>query len=145
MAAPRILIIGGGFAGVKCAQTLLRRMRGKAEVVVFSRDNHLVFQPLLPDVAGSSLNPRAIAPPLRQLLPGATCRTEEVLEIDRARSEMDDGLRETRRLAIRAVDHVAAEEQRAAQRIGTELSHAIDRTFGMLVGGTGFEPVTPAV
>ncbi|HQY37366.1 MAG TPA: FAD-dependent oxidoreductase [Pseudomonadota bacterium] len=88
MAAPRILIIGGGFAGVKCAQTLLRRMRGKAEVVVFSRDNHLVFQPLLPDVAGSSLNPRAIAPPLRQLLPGATCRTEEVLEIDRARSEI---------------------------------------------------------
>jgi len=88
MTQTRIVIIGGGFAGVKCAQVLLRYLRGYAEVVVFSRDNHMVFQPLLPDVAGSSLNPRAIAPPLRQLLPGASCRTEEVIEIDRAHNEV---------------------------------------------------------
>jgi NADH dehydrogenase len=88
MSNPRIVIIGGGFAGVKCAQVLLKKLRGRAEVVVFSRDNHMVFQPLLPDVAGSSLNPRAVAPPLRQLLPGAVCRTEEVLEIDRERNEV---------------------------------------------------------
>jgi NADH dehydrogenase len=66
----RIVIVGGGFAGVKCARTLLKRARRELEVVLFSRDNHMVFQPLLPDVAGSSLNPRAVAPPLRQLLPG---------------------------------------------------------------------------
>jgi NADH dehydrogenase len=48
----------------------------------------MVFQPLLPDVAGSSLNPRAVAPPLRQLLPGAMCRTEEVLDIDFAANEV---------------------------------------------------------
>jgi NADH dehydrogenase len=51
-------------------------------VVLFNRDNHMVFVPLLPDVAGSSLNPRAVAPPLRALLPGARCRTEEVTSID---------------------------------------------------------------
>jgi NADH dehydrogenase len=78
---PRIVIIGGGFAGVKCAQILARKARS-AEVVVFSRDNHMVFQPLLPDVAGSSLNPRAVAPPLRLLLPKARVRTEEVLAIE---------------------------------------------------------------
>jgi len=77
----RIVIVGGGFAGVKCAQVLLRSLGDAAEIVVFSRENHMVFQPLLPDVAGSSLNPRAVAPPLRLLLPGATCRTEEVLEV----------------------------------------------------------------
>jgi len=80
----RVVIVGGGFAGVKCAQTLLRRVARRAEIVVFSRDNHMVFVPLLPDVAGSSLNPRAVAPPLRALLPGARCRTEEVLSIDPA-------------------------------------------------------------
>jgi len=84
----RIVVVGGGFAGVKCAQVLLKRLRGRAEIVVFSRDNHMVFQPLLPDVAGSSLNPRAVAPPLRQLLPGAMCRTEEVLDILPASNEL---------------------------------------------------------
>lgn len=81
---PRIVVVGGGFAGVECARVLLRGLRGQAEVVVFSRDNHMVFVPLLPDVAGSSLNPRAVAPPLRALLPGARCRTEEVTSIDPA-------------------------------------------------------------
>ena len=78
----RIVIVGGGFAGVQCAKVLLRGLRGRAEVVLFNRDNHMVFVPLLPDVAGSSLNPRAVAPPLRALLPGARCRTEEVTAID---------------------------------------------------------------
>ncbi len=77
----RIVVIGGGFAGVKCARVLTRELGDQAEVIVFSRDNHMVFQPLLPDVAGSSLNPRAVAPPLRQLLPRAQCRTEEVTGI----------------------------------------------------------------
>ncbi|HET7844412.1 MAG TPA: FAD-dependent oxidoreductase [Xanthomonadales bacterium] len=84
----RIVIIGGGFAGVKCARVLTRELRGSAEVVLFSRDNHMVFQPLLPDVAGSSLNPRAVAPPLRLLLPRVQCRTETVLAIDTAANEV---------------------------------------------------------
>src|SRR6187399_322736 len=84
----RIVIIGGGFAGVKCARVLTRQLRGSAEVVLFSRDNHMVFQPLLPDVAGSSLNPRAVAPPLRLLLPRVQCRTETVLAIETAANEV---------------------------------------------------------
>lgn len=88
MTKTRIVIVGGGFAGVKCARTLLRRGRGAVEVTLFSRENHMVFQPLLPDVAGSSLNPRAVAPPLRQLLPRASCRTEEVQAIDPERREI---------------------------------------------------------
>jgi NADH dehydrogenase len=80
-ASARVVIIGGGFAGVACARELMRH-RKRCELVLFSRENHMVFQPLLPDVAGSSLNPRAVAPPLRQLLPGVECRTEEVLSIN---------------------------------------------------------------
>ena len=83
MNAPmRVVIIGGGFAGVKCARVLRQRGPRDLEIVLFSRDNHMVFQPLLADVAGSSLNPRAVAAPLRQLLPGVDCRAEEVVEID---------------------------------------------------------------
>jgi NADH dehydrogenase len=87
-AKPRIVIVGAGFAGVKCAQVLLKQRRDAVEIVVFNRDNHMTFVPLLPDVAGSSLNPRAVAPPLRQLLPGATCRTEEVIELDLERNAL---------------------------------------------------------
>jgi NADH:ubiquinone reductase (H+-translocating) len=81
-AATRVVVVGGGFAGVACARRLQQRARGALDVVLFNRDNHMVFQPLLPDVAGSSLNPRAVAPSLRQLLPGVRCRSEAVLHID---------------------------------------------------------------
>jgi NADH dehydrogenase len=87
-ARTRVVVVGGGFAGVTCARTLRRGAPG-LDVVLFSRDNHLVFQPLLPDVAGSSLNPRAVAPPLRQLLPGVRCRTQEVLDVDLVRREVE--------------------------------------------------------
>src|SRR5438093_9214101 len=44
----RIIILGGGFAGVKCAQTLSRALRGNdAEIVLFNAENHFVFTPLL--------------------------------------------------------------------------------------------------
>ncbi|MCB1634000.1 MAG: FAD-dependent oxidoreductase [Xanthomonadales bacterium] len=80
---PRVVLLGAGFAGVQFARTLAREMRrDELELTVFNRDNHMVFQPLLADVAGSSLNPRAVAAPLRQLLPHAEIRSEEVLDID---------------------------------------------------------------
>src|SRR5262249_34844797 len=54
----RIIILGGGFAGVKCAQTLSRALsRDEAEIVLFNAENHLVFTPLLADVIGASVNP----------------------------------------------------------------------------------------
>ena len=79
----RIIIVGGGFAGVKCAKTLRRRLsRHEHEIVLFDRQNHMVFHPLLAEVAGASINPDAVAAPLRQLLPDVSCRTEDVLRIE---------------------------------------------------------------
>src|SRR5437763_13984765 len=96
MTRTRIIIIGGGFGGVKCAKTLSRQLsRAEAEVVLFNSENHLVFSPLLAEVAGSSINPLDVVVPLRQLLPGVLCRTEEVRNIEFARNEVelesDDG------------------------------------------------------
>lgn len=83
MARSRIVIIGGGFGGVKCAQTLGRSLRRHdAEIVLFNQENHLVFSPLLADAVGSSLNLQDVIVPLRQLLPGVVCRTEEVRHVD---------------------------------------------------------------
>jgi NADH dehydrogenase FAD-containing subunit len=49
----RIVILGGGFAGVdaaKCLSELLGRRRD-VEVELLSEENYFVFQPLLPEVA----------------------------------------------------------------------------------------------
>ncbi|HWX22707.1 MAG TPA: FAD-dependent oxidoreductase [Candidatus Binatia bacterium] len=86
----RIIIVGGGFGGVKCAETLARELAGsEADVVLFDRQNHLVFSPLLAEVVGSSINSLDVIVPLRQLLPKSFCRTEEVRAIDLAKSEIE--------------------------------------------------------
>jgi NADH dehydrogenase len=79
----RVVIIGGGFAGVKCAQQLRRGLPAdQLEVVVFNRENHMVFHPLLAEVAGASIDPDSVAAPLRQFLDRVDCRTEHVTAID---------------------------------------------------------------
>src|SRR5215469_11876219 len=61
---PRIVIIGGGFAGVAA----VRALRGSnADIVLIDRRNHHIFQPLLYQVATAILAPSAIAAPIRQL------------------------------------------------------------------------------
>ncbi len=90
MPTKRIVIIGGGFGGVKCAQTLSARLRrDEAELILFNKENHLVFSPLLADAVGSSLSLDDVIVPLRQLLPGVQCRTEEVKGIDLAGSRLE--------------------------------------------------------
>jgi hypothetical protein len=47
MERKRIIIIGGGFAGVKCARTLRRKLSPEScEIVLFSRENNMFFYPL---------------------------------------------------------------------------------------------------
>ncbi|HEY9785351.1 MAG TPA: FAD-dependent oxidoreductase, partial [Candidatus Obscuribacterales bacterium] len=82
MAPGRVLILGGGFAGVKCARKLRSLLpRDKYDIVLFNRENHMVFHPLLAEVASAAIQPKDVAAPLRQLLHGVQCRTEEVLNI----------------------------------------------------------------
>lgn len=86
----RIVILGGGFGGVKCARTLRKLLNAeKHEILLFSKENHLVFHPLLAEVAGAGLQPKDVAAPLRQLLTGVWCRTEEVLSLDLAGSRLE--------------------------------------------------------
>lgn len=94
MKAIRVVIVGGGFAAVQFAKNLCRKLPASAcEILLFNRENHLVFHPLLADVAGASINADAAAAPLRQMLPGVECRTERVQRINLQSSEIefDDG------------------------------------------------------
>src|SRR5712672_4344619 len=60
----RVVIIGGGFAGIAAARAL---KRSDAEVTLIDRRNHHIFQPLLYQVATAVLSPSEIAAPIRQL------------------------------------------------------------------------------
>ena len=97
----RIVIAGGGFAGVYAAiyldKTLARR--GDVEVVLISRENFLLFTPMLHEVAAGDLHPSDIVSPLRRILRHVRVVAAEVDDIDlRARTvSCVAGVRDVRR------------------------------------------------
>src|SRR4051812_29695126 len=58
----RVLIVGGGFAGIAAARAL---KRADVEITLIDRRNHHIFQPLLYQVAAAVLAPSEIAAPIR--------------------------------------------------------------------------------
>jgi NADH dehydrogenase len=64
--ATRVVIVGGGFAGLNAAKSL-RNVRD-IEVTLVDRRNHHLFQPLLYQVATAGLSPADIAAPIRGIL-----------------------------------------------------------------------------
>jgi NADH dehydrogenase len=64
MAKPRVIIVGGGFAGLAAAKALRKT---PAKVILIDRTNHHLFQPLLYQVATSVLTPSQIATPIRSI------------------------------------------------------------------------------
>lgn len=66
MATQSVVIVGGGFAGLNCAQRLGGDER--FTVTLIDKQNHHLFQPLLYQVAMAGLSPADIAVPIRRLL-----------------------------------------------------------------------------
>jgi NADH dehydrogenase FAD-containing subunit len=84
MARPRIVIVGGGFAGLAAAKALRKT---PAKVLLIDRTNHHLFQPLLYQVATSVLTPSQIATPIRSIFrnqKNTTVVLGEVTGVDRA-------------------------------------------------------------
>jgi NADH dehydrogenase len=64
-AQPHVVIIGGGFGGIKAAHAL---WNAPVTITVIDRNNHHVFQPLLYQVATAELSPADISGPIRHIL-----------------------------------------------------------------------------
>ncbi|HET7024327.1 MAG TPA: NAD(P)/FAD-dependent oxidoreductase [Gemmatimonadales bacterium] len=64
-ATPKVVILGGGFAGLYAAKAL---RNAPVHVTLVDRRNHHLFQPMLYQVATAALSPSDIASPIRSIL-----------------------------------------------------------------------------
>jgi len=66
----RILILGGGFAGVECCLDLESYFKNNkdVEITLVSEDNFLLFTPMLPQVASGTIETRHIVTAIRTLI-----------------------------------------------------------------------------
>jgi NADH:ubiquinone reductase (H+-translocating) len=114
----RVVILGGGFAGVSAAQELTRRLRRQRrlsqpdrplddgiEVFLVSRDNYFVFQPLLADIISGTIETTHVVVPLRRMLPRCNVEVGYVESIDVASKTI--GLRRRLSGAISTIDYDA--------------------------------------
>jgi NADH dehydrogenase len=79
---PRVVIVGGGFAGIHAAKGLAHL---PVDVTLIDKRNHHTFQPLLYQVALAVLSPADIAQPIRSILrkqPNAEVLMDEVTAIN---------------------------------------------------------------
>ena len=91
----RVLIVGGGFGGMEAAKRL---KKGDVDVTVVDRHNHLLFQPLIYQVAAGALASGQVAAPHRHMLkrqPNATVVMGTVtdIDVDRRQVVLDRGER----------------------------------------------------
>ena len=89
---PRVVIIGGGFAGVNLAKSLANK---DVQVVLVDKHNYHTFQPLLYQVSSSGLEPDSIAYPLRKIIKkhkNSFFRLAEVQHIDANNNEIQTSI-----------------------------------------------------
>ena len=80
---PKILIVGGGYAGFYTALRLEKWLRaGEAEVTVVDPLPYMTYQPFLPEFAAASIEPRHAVVSLRRHLKTTTVITAKVTGID---------------------------------------------------------------
>lgn len=90
----KIVVIGGGFAGLAAAKTAAREKnlnRLPFEITVIDRRNHHLFQPLLYQVATAALSPAEISFPIRSIFadePGVRVVMDEVVGFDIEKKEV---------------------------------------------------------
>ena len=84
MPKKRILILGGGFAGIYTALHLERliRRREDVEAVLVSRENYMVFQPMLAEVLSGNIGILDTVTPIRKLVPHTRLFVRDVQAVD---------------------------------------------------------------
>jgi NADH dehydrogenase len=77
-----LVIVGGGFAGMKTAQRLEHTLPSDWTLTVISQENFITFNPLLPEVVGASILPGHVIAPHRQMIHCSHVCMAQVTEID---------------------------------------------------------------
>jgi NADH dehydrogenase len=72
-----VLVVGGGFAGAYVAKEL-----GDHGATIVSKDNFMLYTPLLPEAAAGTLEPRHCVVPLREMCPHADLILGSVTALD---------------------------------------------------------------
>src|ERR1700760_1615254 len=79
----RILILGGGFAGVYTARYLEKLLRPEeASITLINRENYWVYQPMLPEIISGSIGLTNVVSPIRRLCPRTNLIMREVRDIN---------------------------------------------------------------
>jgi NADH dehydrogenase len=80
----RIVILGGGFAGIYTAMHLEKacRRRDDLEIVLVNKENYFVFQPMLAEVVSGCIGILDTVSPIRRMLPRTDLQVREVEAID---------------------------------------------------------------
>jgi NADH dehydrogenase len=88
MNKPRIVVVGGGFAGYHAARRLAKMSRGHAEILLLNPTDYFLYLPLLPEVASGILEPRRVTVSLPATLPGVRVVIGEANHVDLDRREV---------------------------------------------------------
>ena len=80
----RIVVLGGGFAGIGCTRKLESYFKNdpEIEIILVSEDNFLLFTPMLPQVASGMIETRHIVMPIRTLCEKAIFYENSIKNID---------------------------------------------------------------
>ncbi|MFL6214193.1 MAG: FAD-dependent oxidoreductase [Blastocatellia bacterium] len=80
----RIVILGGGFAGVYTARYLEKALgrRDDYEITLINKENYFVFQPMLPEVISGSIGLLDTVSPIRRLLPRTNLHVRDIESVD---------------------------------------------------------------
>ena len=78
----KLVIIGGGFAGVKLASQLESTLPADWDIYLLSKTNFITYNPLLPEVIGASILPGHVQAPFRLILKRTRIRMVDVDIID---------------------------------------------------------------
>jgi NADH dehydrogenase len=102
----RVVILGGGFAGVFAAKALKKRAPPDIAVELINETNYFVFQPLLPEVAAGGITVSDAVTPLRLLLPNVKVHRAELIGFDVVAKTVSVVRGRKRRLTTVPYDHL---------------------------------------
>jgi NADH dehydrogenase len=135
-AAPRILILGGGYVGMYTALRLRRQLRrGEAEISIIDPKSYMTYQPFLSEAAAGNLAERHVVAPLRQILRDVAVLNGSVTKISYAGRYVD-------------FESVTGESRRISYDILVVALGSISRTLpiaGLAEHGIGFKTVGEAI